>query len=82
MEIKFIMNNIIKNIMGKAKIIVNRDLCISAASCVAIAPEIFELDSEGKAYPKISETDDPILIQKAKDAASNCPTNAIQVIEQ
>lgn len=68
--------------MTKVKIIVNRDMCISAASCVAIAPEIFELDSEGKAYPKIAETEDEILIQKAKDAASNCPTNAIQVIEE
>lgn len=68
--------------MAKIKIIVNRDLCISAASCVAIAPEIFELDSEGKAYPKIAETDDPILIKKAKDAAENCPTSAIKIIEE
>ncbi len=31
------------------KIIVDRDLCIGAASCVVITPELFELDDENKA---------------------------------
>ena len=33
-----------------AKIVVDRDLCIGAASCVAIAPGVFALDEENKAY--------------------------------
>ena len=31
-----------------AKIYVDRDLCIGAASCVAIAPGVFALDDENK----------------------------------
>lgn len=32
-----------------AKIVVNRDLCIGAASCVIAAGTVFELDGENKA---------------------------------
>lgn len=53
---------------------VKRDLCITVASCVAIAPEVFELDSEGKAvikeYKGISD-------EKIIEAAKSCPVNAI-----
>ena len=31
------------------KIKVDRDLCIGAASCIAVAPKVYELDNEGKA---------------------------------
>ncbi len=34
------------------KVKVDRDLCIGAASCVAVAPKTFELDNEGKAVIK------------------------------
>lgn len=36
-----------------AKIVVDRDLCIGAAPCVSVAPEVFELDEEYKAVVKI-----------------------------
>lgn len=32
------------------KIIVDRDLCIGAASCVVIAGKVFALDDEGKVF--------------------------------
>lgn len=59
------------------QIIVDREKCISAASCVAVAPEVFELDGEGKAVVK-SATGDPddVII----DAAKACPTLAITII--
>ncbi len=58
-------------------IVVDREKCISAASCVAVAPEVFELDAEGKAIVK-SMTGDPddVII----DAAKACPTLAITII--
>lgn len=66
---------------------VDRDLCIGAASCVALLPEVFELDEEGKAVikhlkgDKTSEwTDAKDLSAEAKmvlEAARACPTNAI-----
>ena len=31
------------------KIVVDRDMCIGAGPCVALAPGTFELDNEGKA---------------------------------
>ncbi|MDP3964826.1 MAG: ferredoxin [bacterium] len=56
------------------KIEVKRDLCISAASCVAIAPGVYQLDDEGKVYivdPK-GGTDEQIL-----EGAKSCPVQCI-----
>ena len=61
------------------KIHVDRDLCIGAASCVAIAPEVFELDGENKAVVKTPKgaDDETILL-----AAQSCPTKAIIVLDE
>jgi len=62
-----------------AKIYVDRDLCIGAASCVAIAPGVFQLDEENIAY---------VVDQNAADnetillAAQSCPTKAIILIDE
>lgn len=68
---------------------VDRDLCISAASCIALLPEVFELDDEGKAVIKSlknAKTSDWTLAQDLSadskmiiEAARSCPTNAIIV---
>ncbi len=57
-----------------AKIMVDRELCIGAASCVAIAPGVFALDDENKAYvlDAAGADDETILL-----AAESCPTRAI-----
>ncbi len=60
----------------KVKII--RDKCISAATCVAIAPDTFELDDEGIAILKNLDGDDE---QTIIDAAKSCPTQAIEVYD-
>lgn len=57
-----------------ARIYVDRDLCIGAASCIAVAPGVFALDEENKAIV-INEKgadDETILL-----AAQSCPTKAI-----
>lgn len=61
------------------KIVVDRNLCIGAASCVAVAPGVFELDSENKAvvYNDKGADDDTILL-----AAKSCPTQAILVFDE
>lgn len=69
------------------KVKVDRDLCIGAASCVALLPEVFELDEEGKAVIKRLQgdktsdwTDYSNLSAEAQmilEAARSCPTNAI-----
>lgn len=57
-----------------ARIEVDRELCIGAASCIAIAPDLFELDAENKAVvkPGSTATDEQIL-----NAAKVCPVLAI-----
>ncbi|OGY24909.1 MAG: hypothetical protein A2Y57_01180 [Candidatus Woykebacteria bacterium RBG_13_40_7b] len=58
------------------KVKVIRDLCIGAASCVVIAPKVFQLDSEGKAIVLDQKgMSDQIIL----DAAKSCPTQAIIV---
>ena len=56
------------------KIVVDRDLCIGAAPCVAVAGGVFQLDDEGKAYvvdPKGADEETILL------AAQACPVLAI-----
>jgi ferredoxin len=64
--------------VGKYKIKVIRHLCIGAASCVAVSPNVFQLDSENKAIVPEGANDIPenILL-----AAQSCPTKAIVVID-
>jgi ferredoxin len=63
--------------VGKYKIKVIRDLCIGAASCVAISPNIFKLDDENKAVI-LNNQDIPENILMA---AQSCPTKAIVIID-
>lgn len=73
------------------KVKVDRDLCIGAASCVAIAPKTFELDSEGKAVIKKKDGSMTSVFVNYSDiddeetnimhAAKSCPVNAIIIVE-
>lgn len=62
------------------KVHVDRDLCIGAATCVAIAPQTFLLDSDAKAIIiSTAEADgDEVII----DAARGCPTAAITIEDE
>ncbi|MEK7150614.1 MAG: ferredoxin [Patescibacteria group bacterium] len=62
-----------------ARIFVDRDLCIGAASCVAIAPGVFALDDENKAtvINEKGADDETILL-----AAQSCPTRAIILFDE
>lgn len=54
--------------------------CISAATCVVIAPDAFELDNEGIAVVKASalNVDDNTILM----AAQSCPTQAIVLYDE
>ncbi len=62
-----------------AKIVVDRNLCIGAASCIAVAPGVFQLDGENKAvvYNDKGADDETILL-----AAQSCPTQAILLFDE
>lgn len=78
-----------------AKIKVDRELCIGAASCVAVAPGVFEIDPENKAVMKrkaMPPTSDIIERGELEDqiiddetlilSAKSCPTQAIFLYDE
>jgi len=60
------------------RIEVKRDICIGAATCTAIAPDVFELDDELKAVVKNPQGADQATIL---EAAKSCPTLAIYIYD-
>ncbi|MFZ5535828.1 MAG: ferredoxin [Patescibacteria group bacterium] len=59
---------------------IDRDLCIGAATCVALAPKAWALDDEAKAIildTSSEETDDALL-----EAAKGCPVMAIFLTDE
>lgn len=73
------------------KIIVDRDSCLSIASCVGLGPDVYELDPEGKATIKgvTPEKKGNVWIYEYKgtdinqvvQGAESCPYMAIKVID-
>ena len=60
------------------KVVVNFDLCASTGACTQIAPEIFEIRSDGYLYV-LQENPGEELRAKAQEAADMCPTAAISI---
>lgn len=59
---------------------IDRDLCIGAATCVAIAPKAWALDDEAKAIilDTVEEESDDALLEAAK----GCPVMAIFITDE
>lgn len=77
------------------KIVVDRNLCIGAASCVLSADTVFELDAENKAIIKLKGgvksqdpaektalEDDTVADDTLLTAAQSCPTRAIFLYDE
>ena len=58
------------------KVIVDRDLCRGIGNCVAVLPEVFELDEQNKAVASHIES---VSQEKIQEAAESCPVDAIIV---
>lgn len=74
---------------------VDRDLCIGAASCIAVYPDVFEIDPENKAVMKLKDdgrtseqTEVTMLDVASVDddtlllAAQSCPVAAIFLYDE
>ncbi len=62
-----------------SKIVVDRDLCIGAASCLAVSGTTYELDDENKAVVvDANAVDDAALLESAE----SCPTKAIFLFDK
>lgn len=55
-------------------ITVDKETCIGCGSCVALCPDVFQLDANGKA--EVISQDN---VACAKNAAETCPVQAIKV---
>jgi len=64
----------------KYKVWVDRSLCIGAATCIAVAPNTYELDVEAKAV--ILETADQDTIETIIESAKACPVAAVFIEDE
>lgn len=64
------------------KIQLHTDKCITCGTCVALAPDIFSIDTGTVTLKKdpsaFSDTDK----KKAREAAAACPNSVIDIIEE
>ena len=59
------------------RIVIDGSLCSGFGDCADLAPEVFELDRNGKAGLRVSSSADPAVLE----AAAACPMGAIRVVE-
>lgn len=73
------------------KLVVDQEKCIGCGTCVALTPEVFELNDEGKARLKLQAPSSPAkqdpalrdkLQAKIQEAIESCPVEAISWEEQ
>ena len=64
----------------KYKVWVDRNLCIGAATCVAVSPKSFQMDNEAKAV--IVRTIDEEELENIIEAAKACPVAAIFIEDE
>ena len=63
------------------KVEVDYDVCASTGQCMQICPEVFEVRSDGFLY--VLQDHPPAEVwDRVREAADNCPTGAISVIEE
>lgn len=84
-----------EKILRIGKLMVDREKCIGAASCIAVASSVFELDPENKAVLRRKQPPPSSDMTERKDledqtiddetlllAAKSCPTQAIIVFDE
>ena len=59
------------------KVIIDEDLCTGCGLCADSCPDVYEMKDD-KAIVKVDPLPDDI-VDSAKDAAANCPVEAIKV---
>lgn len=70
----------VKRKIRKLTMRIERNLCIGAATCVALAPKAWALDDEAKAI--ILDTSDQETDEALIEAARGCPVMAIFITDE
>jgi len=65
----------------RLKVTVDRDKCVGSGECVFTAPDIFDQDEDDGIVVLITDTPEEALWDAARQAARQCPANAIAVEE-
>ena len=60
------------------KVVVDYNICASTGACTQVAPEVFEIRSDGYLYV-LQENPEGDLQDKVRQAADICPTAAITI---
>lgn len=60
------------------KTYVDQDTCISCGLCVSAVNEVYDFNEEGKAESIVNSVP-PELEEYARQAANNCPVDAIEI---
>jgi ferredoxin len=60
------------------KVVIDWELCQGHANCTGDAPEVFQLDDDGKLL-LLQEFPDPALRPGVEDAVKYCPSRAISI---
>ena len=63
------------------KIVVDADFCQGHGTCVAEAPEVFELDPDTNQVRILLERPGEELRSKIEAAVKYCPTRALELVE-
>lgn len=66
----------------RIRVAVDGERCQGHNRCIAVAPELFDLDELGFAHVVEDGDVPPDLEQAARSALQNCPEGAIAVVEK
>jgi len=61
----------------KIRVLVNRDVCVSAGQCTRVAPEVFDQDDEDGLVVVRQEYPGSELATRVEEAVRLCPARAI-----
>ncbi len=62
------------------RVIVDRDLCEANALCVEEAPNVFQMDDEGRMVVAVQRPG-PALAEEAREAVRRCPRGALSLVD-
>lgn len=66
--------------MGRVKVSVDFDVCMSTGGCTSLAPAVFQIRDDGY-LTLLQDAPPPELHDDVRAAADVCPTGAITVVE-
>ncbi|CAJ1503418.1 ferredoxin [[Mycobacterium] kokjensenii] len=64
------------------KVTADQDICASSGQCVGFAPRVFDQRDEDGVVVVLDENPPAELAEAVREAARNCPSGAIKIVEE